>query len=162
MEPPPICGPKDMGLVIYGLISDTESDTQTRYSDFAANKGMPITELSAELIALRWIAADYAVTQQYGESPERNAVLDPFLDCVHRAVEPDLVQFLTGRICQYAVALNQGGTSPSLSAGAAFARLLFQRRQASESDLYDAALIGYTEFEAIGNAVREGLRLVRF
>jgi len=147
--------PDSLGKVLYALVAGTEEDVANRYSAELEQLGVPQRVFTAELLALRWIALDFAVTLVFGQSPNRAAILDPYLDCLHENTDPSLERFLEQRICQHAIVLNNADSNPSLRMGDALARFLFERESRPEDDSVVIAAIGAIEFAIFVKGVQD-------
>lgn len=152
--------PDGLGKILYSLLADTEEHVTNRYSAELQQLGVPQRVFTAELLALRWIAFDFALTLAFGQGPKRAAILDPYLDCLHENIDPSLERSLEQRICQYAIVLNNADSNPSLQMGGALARFLFERESRPEQDSVTIGVIGATEFAITVEGVQRMLNSV--
>ena len=153
--------PDVFGKLLFKFLVEAQSDLlKEPFSKSLQDIRLPLQEVVAEFVAIRWLAIDFGITKAFGYGTARSALLDPFLDCIHETFPPEYEEFLGQRVCYYAGVLNNATVDPFLEIGGAFSDLLWPEENASESQLNGALVLGGTEFSSTLHFVQELLRAV--
>jgi hypothetical protein len=143
-----------IGAILYDIFASTEDDVANRYAPELGTMQVPSRDFAIELMAVRWLALDYAVTLTLGQGSKRVAVLDAFLELLHENTIPGLEEFLSRRICQYAIVMNKAESEHALYVGAAFSQFVQERGERTQEQAMALAVIGAKEFAMTFDAVR--------